>query len=809
MADIPFTYFLAAGLCVGYIILLLIALRNHLQVGKLQPWLIGTLILAVLAQAIHNLVPNANEGPYASLFIGGITQPAVAVFLTSLTLIAFTALSLRYLQRRGAMIVVGLGLVWWVALIFASFQVVDAKMLGQAGWLAGIFQAPPNWANDAIWQPFWQGRITIASANVPNVVSAMALGGWLVLGIVTLVMILWSFSLAHLPEISNRILFWILVLPLILIGAVLSTSNIPVLKEIGWVTQFVGMVGVVYAASTYRLLDIRRVLRLTITSGLLTVLTALLILITLLIAHKLNPDTPNVPIVLAVLATLAATLYGPIRTVASSFLNRVFGKTSEDPATIVRRYSQDVSGVVELNELSDVMIDALRLTLHVRRGGLLLATRDDNDTIRLEPMVSSKSEMPPQLRAWIPKESPIYKTLFENRLPLMQYDLEFSRQYADVALELKSFFKRLKMSAYAPIVMQAQLIGILAAGAKVNDDPFYPQDLEVLVTLASQTGISLRNARLVNDLRTASEETRKLNKDITETKNRLVQLDSVKTDFITIASHELRTPLAQIRGYTDILDALNEQRMVDTDQLTGMTNNLRKATDRLEKLIADMLDVSQLGLDAMDLRFAQTTIESVVRLAIEPLAESIKQRKLQLTARGLRDLPAIEADMQRLVQAFRNIVLNAIRYTPDGGRIDISAHKQVNEQTKRDEITVEITDTGIGIDPKNHELIFEKFFRVSDPGLHSTGATKFMGAGPGLGLTIARGVIQGHGGRIWVESAGFDPEKLPGTTVLVLLPVNPPENAKRVLPFEASPAQVVSATSVMLPATAPLPPRPN
>jgi signal transduction histidine kinase len=97
---------------------------------------------------------------------------------------------------------------------------------------------------------------------------------------------------------------------------------------------------------------------------------------------------------------------------------------------------------------------------------------------------------------------------------------------------------------------------------------------------------------------------------------------------------------------------------------------------------------------------------------------------------------------------------------------------------------VEIKDTGIGIDPKNHDLIFEKFFRVSDPGLHSTGATKFMGAGPGLGLTIARGVIEGHGGRIWVESSGYDQEKLPGSTFFIVLPVSPPEDAKRVMPFE-------------------------
>src|SRR5207237_455051 len=140
---------------------------------------------------------------------------------------------------------------------------------------------------------------------------------------------------------------------------------------------------------------------------------------------------------------------------------------------------------------------------------------------------------------------------------------------------------------------------------KNNDNPFYPQDLELLATIANQTGVALRNSRLVADLRKASDEMQTLNKDMASTKERVEQLDAVKTDFVTIASHELRTPLAQIRGYTDIIDALSDQQMLDPDQISGLTNNLRKATDRMERLIGDMLDVSQLGLDAMDLRFAQ------------------------------------------------------------------------------------------------------------------------------------------------------------------------------------------------------------
>ncbi len=762
--DIPLTYLIAGGLCVGYVILLAIAWRNKAQLEGLQQWLVATLVIAFAAQLIQVLPTFANENAYATIFSGPLTQPALAVYLSCLMLIVFSALSLRYLQRPGASGLLVLGLVWLIALVVLNISSGTSSILGTPGWIG------------------------LTVTGQPHVAELVALGGLIVLAVIVLLATFYSFYRAHLPEIANRALFWVIVVPLLWMAVILGISGSNILRELGWITQFVALLGVLYGASTHRVFDIRRVLRLAIASTLVTAVTALVVLATLLVGRTIDPGTSTGVLILVSLAILAAIIYAPIRSFMTSIVNRLFGSFSGDTAGVLRKYSQDVSGVVELDQLVDVAMNMLRDTMRLRRGGLILATRDDNETIRIEPMTNGLGEMP-EVRGWIPKDSPIYQTLFGQLGTLLQFDIEYAREYADVAPELKSFFKQLRMSAYAPIVMQGQVVGILAAGAKNNDNPFYPQDLELLATIANQTGVALRNARLVNDLRKASDEMQTLNKDLVHTKERIEQLDSVKTDFITIASHELRTPLAQIRGYTDIMDALNEQGMLDPDQMLGMTTNLRKATDRLERLIGDMLDVSQLGLDAMDLRFAQTTTESVLRLAIEPLTESVKQRKLTLVARGLRGLPPIQADMQRLVQAFRNVVTNAIKYTPDGGRIDITAQLQQNTDTKQDEILVTIQDTGIGIDPRNRELIFEKFFRVSDPGLHSTGATKFMGAGPGLGLTIARGVIEGHGGSIWVESPGYDPEKLPGSTFHIILPVNPPENAKRVVAFEGAGAQ--------------------
>jgi len=146
-----------------------------------------------------------------------------------------------------------------------------------------------------------------------------------------------------------------------------------------------------------------------------------------------------------------------------------------------------------------------------------------------------------------------------------------------------------------------------------------------------------------------------------------------------------------------------------------------------------------------------------------------------LTADDLEGLPKVHGDSQRLYQAFNNIIGNCIKFTPDGGSIHI-AGRRVQEPSgdgaPHEYVEITVADTGIGIDPDDQELIFEKFYRVDSPDLHSTGSVKFKGAGPGLGLAITRGVIQAHGGRVWVESPGHDEINFPGSTFHVLLPAS-------------------------------------
>jgi signal transduction histidine kinase len=140
---------------------------------------------------------------------------------------------------------------------------------------------------------------------------------------------------------------------------------------------------------------------------------------------------------------------------------------------------------------------------------------------------------------------------------------------------------------------------------------------------------------------------------------------------------------------------------------------------------------------------------------------------------GINDLPAIEGDPIALPKVFYQLIVNAIKYTPDGGTITISGRNGNidGEDSPTKGIDIIISDTGIGIDPEFHELIFTKFYQTGELALHSTGRTKFKGAGPGLGLAIARGIVEAHQGKLWVESPGHDENTCPGSRFHVLLPL--------------------------------------
>jgi signal transduction histidine kinase len=264
----------------------------------------------------------------------------------------------------------------------------------------------------------------------------------------------------------------------------------------------------------------------------------------------------------------------------------------------------------------------------------------------------------------------------------------------------------------------------------------------------------------------------------------LTRSDEMKSRFIAIAAHELRTPITVIRGYLDIL--MDPDRALDgaAPNATTLLEGISTGLSRLHEIVEDMLDVTRIEAKTLDLKISPMQLDEVAGKAVAFHQEIARQRNLTIMLEPMEHLPTIWGDSTRTKQMLVHLIGNAIKYTPDGGSITLSG-RQVGQEIRSaasDHVEGEhfveliVADTGIGIDPSEQDRIFEQFYEVRDPRLHSTSKTDFMGGGAGLGLAITRGVAEAHGGWVWVESEGYDPDTCPGSRFHVVLPVGAPPN---------------------------------
>lgn len=256
-----------------------------------------------------------------------------------------------------------------------------------------------------------------------------------------------------------------------------------------------------------------------------------------------------------------------------------------------------------------------------------------------------------------------------------------------------------------------------------------------------------------------------ISRELERAQNKMQELDRSKSRFISVAAHELKTPLTLIEGYSSMMADLAEPDQQNS-QHVSLLKGVNTGISRLRRIIDDMIDVSLIDNNLLTLNFQPVWVSHLIKLLQTELATVISNRKQKLIVPDFEGRhQMIYGDTERLYQALHNVVTNAIKYTPDEGVITISGRLLPGFV----EVTVE--DTGIGIPPEYQNSVFEKFGQLGRADLHSSGRTKFKGGGPGLGLPIARGIIEAHGGTIWISSEGYDEVKLPGTTVHILLPI--------------------------------------
>ena len=298
------------------------------------------------------------------------------------------------------------------------------------------------------------------------------------------------------------------------------------------------------------------------------------------------------------------------------------------------------------------------------------------------------------------------------------------------------------------------------------------QDFETILSRSPRMAIDIIRITLdrmrAND-KIAIEELQKTNKI-------LRQLDRNKLEFIQVAAHELRTPLTVLKGYVDVLHSFPDIKA--NAALGEVVDGIVKGAGRMHEVVNMMLDVTRIDADTLKLSVAPVLLKQIIDELVQDFEKAAIARRIEITTRYAAKTPVLNADLALLEKALYHLIINAIKYTPDGGKVDVSTRPVVMENNAPG-VEIAVRDSGIGLDPEHHELVFEKFYQVGSVAIHSSGKTIFKGGGPGLGLALVRGVARAHGGKVWVESKGHDEVHFPGCTFYMQLPVNPPEYGEK------------------------------
>ncbi len=290
-------------------------------------------------------------------------------------------------------------------------------------------------------------------------------------------------------------------------------------------------------------------------------------------------------------------------------------------------------------------------------------------------------------------------------------------------------------------------------------------DSDLIFTDAMISLESMENDSLLEDMRN----------QLHKAQSRIKHLDKSKSNFIAVAAHELRTPLTLVEGYVDMMGSL--PTFAIDPQSSLLVDGIKSGTKRLRDIINDIIDVSLLDLKIMEFHFQPVWFNQLINAAEKNVRKQFSTRSVEI----LIDRDSIPreptfADPDRLLQAVQKVMMNAVKYTPDGRSVRIQGRSLPGFTD------IMIEDDGVGIDPRNLPHIFDSFSALGDASLHSSGKTKFKGGGPGLGLPIAKGIIDAHGGTIWAESDGYDENQCPGSVFHIMIPMGnavPDETAWR------------------------------
>jgi signal transduction histidine kinase len=377
--------------------------------------------------------------------------------------------------------------------------------------------------------------------------------------------------------------------------------------------------------------------------------------------------------------------------------------------------SVTLNSTLDLDELLQLITATATELLECEAASILLY---DEKNPRLYFAAATGSDPAQLAEIPVPIDSSLAGTIFRTNQPLILNNAQQDpRHYSLVSDHVKV---KINSLLGVPMPIKNRTMGVLEAVNK-REGGFTDGDVAILSVTAAHAAIAINNARLLRATQQALEKVKVTNQ--------------IKNNFLTLASHELRTPLGIIIGYATFLQGgAREETAEHATQVLGAASQMRSLLDQMRNL-------TLLQSDEMEMRQMKVSIQDVLNFALDEIKYSAARRDLQLVLDFQEDPIFVVVDPEKTALAFVNLLNNAIRFSPEGSEITVGAVKQEKQ------VMVWVQDHGIGIPVDKLQKIFEEFYQIEPPNTRHYG-------GLGIGLTIAKGLIEAQDGKIWAESAG-------------------------------------------------------
>jgi len=396
----------------------------------------------------------------------------------------------------------------------------------------------------------------------------------------------------------------------------------------------------------------------------------------------------------------------------------------------LHRISTLINSTFNLEEILKVLTDSMARDLDFDRTGVVFLDRNSQ-----KPFQSAYASFTPVEFRLILEH---YDSLL---LPALDKEDIFIETADNPPPQWAHFLNLLSAMSVCllPMRVKSRLIGF-AIGVRNHRLMHLSDDQRRFFSMfVSQASTAIENARLYEALGqsnlTLEEKVQERTRDLLQANTRLLELDQIKSNFISMVSHELRTPLTAIKGF--IVTLFHYDKEISEEKRHLYLGVLNEETDRLTRLITELLDISRIESGRIDIQWSTVVVPDLVQRVFETL--SMKAAAVRFEKNFSVDFPEVFADSDKLEQVLINLIGNALKYSPSDSRVVVRGRRI------DDEVEISIEDEGPGIPESEHEKIFDKFYRQDNE-------INRKSPGTGLGLPICRTLVNLHGGKIWVES---------------------------------------------------------